>query len=756
MFLLRKFGIIPSKSIEAKPGGNLPHRHHHKKDTEGSHKRKIKSEKDSNFSSKRNQRRHSPREHHCSRQKKSSETIRRRRRRESPTHRFVSQTEIYYISPEDIKRIRKDWNKHQKEVPEVLSEKRRHKSYAHDTYTEKRESLKRETDATKLLKHKYKDTTDYHQRPTKKESVKLIPNKNEKEVSKKTSIWSNFWKRSSLFEKPESSHDNVKHLRKTNRPAVDDNNRTSEKYKAPVESTKKTEKVHRKKHKENPVAACTQKLKKPQRKNESENNEVRSLKSKSTIPERPCFSLIKSTFPVVEIPASAVNEDFLNSRKKRQTFEKHYTYDKTNNRLTSNTSTIFAFSDSDKLYAETSESYSVDATRKNTDESCKIPTTDFKIETKVLATVSNTKPLKSCKEIKTPPVKLRKSRIPILSKISKTVASAKEGLTSYRGSPRKTLQVIERGIDTKLTKSPSFKSKPEPKEKIFCQDDSQIAPTVIKQCQIQNQVKKESRTSGTPEIKEKIFQRGNSKINKPSTVRKQSQITEKTCETKTTVDIQKKKESRTSITLTTSKPNKTKSEIKNESGKARISSQSQKKHLGTTTQIIKPPEPTATSFKSVTSSNKSKSNTQEKCKSLSKTSSRISLNKSTCGDKSVRSPITTIRSVKSLPQDKKVQNLTVEKPKMTLKQPERQSKIPKVDKNLPKSGSESPDSDKFKELFEASCSKSPDSDKFKNFFEASINKILNENDSFLKKDFTSTLYIKPKSSDEISSDNFFP
>lgn len=67
--------------------------------------------------------------------------------------------------------------------------------------------------------------------------------------------------------------------------------------------------------------------------------------------------------------------------------------------------------------------------------------------------VIDPEPPKCYKENHTTNTKPRKSKIPILSKISKTVANAKQGLMSYQKSAKKEIQVAEKGVNTRLTRT---------------------------------------------------------------------------------------------------------------------------------------------------------------------------------------------------------------------------------------------------------------------------------------------------------------
>ncbi|XP_044271654.1 uncharacterized protein LOC123015783 isoform X2 [Tribolium madens] len=288
---LQKFGFFASKTLdeEANKASDKLVKYLYKKETGASYKRKIKSANDADTNPKHTLRRH-PADENKHRRKKSPESI-KRHGKNLPVNTFASETEIYFISPEEIKRHRKKATNHRDKSPEIFTEgKRHHKNYDYDTDAEKRKSLKRDIDIAKLLstqKHNNKDNNDY-QWLTKKEIVKLIANNNAKELPKKSSTTSNFLKKFFLFDKHDSVHDTSefskeKHPRKINRYAEDNTNMLFMPHKTSVDSTtrkiEKISKLHDKKHKDDPVdIVYTHEAKKYRDKNKTE--DVRKSKMK--------------------------------------------------------------------------------------------------------------------------------------------------------------------------------------------------------------------------------------------------------------------------------------------------------------------------------------------------------------------------------------------------------------------------------------------------------------------------------------------
>lgn len=691
---LKKFRFFTSKSSEAKPSNNLP-KNLHKEKSEVTDKRKIKSVNDADFCSKPNERRGSPGLKHRSHQKHSSASSRRKHGRESPRKNFNSRSDIY-LSPEDIKIRRKAWNKLSEKSPKVSTERRKYKNCIHNTHAKKRESLKREIDASRVHthKHRHNDTTDY-QWLTKKEIEKVIPNHHTKEVTKRTSTWSSFWKKYFLFEKPELCHDSENDMPKTNRSAVDDNQRIFRHHRdSKVYSTRK---LHKTRRIEKSVDDAHQKeLKKLPERHRLENRKI---------PERPQLCLVKTTFAVVEISPLVGHESFLEKEKKRTTFKKYDDCNKTsiqNKKSTSNTSILVNFSECHELYQENSK-YSLKNSPRNKNLLSKLSMKNFKVDTQISAVVFAPKAPTSFKN-NSNNTKHKKSKIPILKNVSKTVETGKRRQKPFQRSPRKKVQVADKGVNTKLTKTISRESKPKTEEKILHRDDS--------------------------------------KMKRAAPVTKESKV--EVCKNKGIVKNEERNESKMSRISRTSKVNKNSTQNSFNSDTTRSVFQSHQKFSLTTSQRSESPGSTHTSSSSTRSIKTlfashldkkirkiNKTNIQRKYKILHKTSSKISVSNSTFDDNSLKSSNS---SLKIPQQAKKKKNSINEK-----KQQKMQSNTTKFKNSLPQS---------FLKL--------DDNNEFQKIFEAAIEEIINQNKDFLQKDFKRTLCDKPKFLDNLTSDNLSP
>lgn len=257
----KKFGFFVSKNLQEEANEKLNDKlvkYLYKKETDKSNRRKIKSANDADTpNARRSSKRYSLEDKHRSQGKKSNESIlRKHKKKESLPNTVTSETEIYFISPEEIKRHRKKL--HKEGVPDKCPEDKQNRSAykpgGHDIEPDKRRIQKREDDIVKLIKeqkHTQKSTNDDYQWLTKKEIFKLISNT--KDIPKNTSTSSNFLKKFFVFDKQDGIQNKAEfvstiggHSKKVHRYSEDNPNIDFLPCKTSIDSTtKKAEKMSR-------------------------------------------------------------------------------------------------------------------------------------------------------------------------------------------------------------------------------------------------------------------------------------------------------------------------------------------------------------------------------------------------------------------------------------------------------------------------------------------------------------------------------
>ncbi|XP_008197643.1 uncharacterized protein LOC103314191 isoform X2 [Tribolium castaneum] len=446
---LQKFGFFASKTLdeEASRVNDKLVKYLYKKETGASYKRKIKSANDTDTSPKHTLRRQPPDEDKH-RRKNSPDSVRRHRR-----DAFASETEIFFISPEDIKKHRKKATKHREKSPEISTEARRHhKNHDYDPEAEKRRSLKRDIDIAKLISPQKHNKDNDYQWLTKKEIVKLIANNDAKELPKKTSTTSNFLKKFFLFEKHDESDFSKDKPRKVNRYAEDNTNMLFTPYKTGADGPKKNEKIsklHEKKHKEDPVdVVYTREAKKHRDKHKSEDGRKPKIKDNGSLvfEELKILQKAKERFHTTDSFESST----ISSKPKRKHTSKECDL-------------IF-----DDLKTQTNESGSQgsDKTKqKSRKDAHKSITPSVATESQVSSVVSSKKKHKINQDQET---KIRKNVTETIPKLEKKKSKirSRENSMSLRPKPRETSQ--SRGPSTDRGESSDTRKKiiPEKKENI--------------------------------------------------------------------------------------------------------------------------------------------------------------------------------------------------------------------------------------------------------------------------------------------------